>query len=314
MDIQDIDIKLLVAFDALMDDNSLTRAGQRVGLGQPAMSHALTRLRDLFGDPLFVRTRSGMQPTPLALQLTTPVKEVLGLLKTTIDSARAFDPATCSRTFCLLMSDIGMMVYLPELLNRLKHTAPKIDLRVVPLQRERYVEAFESGKADLAIGYLPALQTGFHQRRLFSDRHVCVVSANHPRIGTSMSAEQFCGESHVVVEPSGSVYRAASEQTSTTTLLERHLAEFGMRRRIALRVPVFIIVPMIVQSTELIATVPRSLVELWPDRSGLRIFDVPHLPPEFEVNQFWHERSHNDAANRWLRAEVSSLKVHTSGG
>lgn len=308
LDIQDIEIRLLVALDALLEERNLTRAGLRIGLGQPAMSHALMRLRELFGDQLFVRVRTGMEPTPLAIELAAPVRKVLTLLKTSVMSAAAFDALTSTRSFCLLMSDMGMLIYLPKLLSRVQELAPNIDLRILPLHREKYTEAFENGTADLAVGYLPGLQTGFHQRRLFMQDHVCIVGRRHPRITSSLTAEQFCSESHVVVEPAGTSYRSLNEQT-TTTLIERWLNEANLHRRVSLRVPLFTLIPQIVASTQLIATVPRCILEYLPEASAIRAFELPAKPPEFEVNLFWHARSHNDPANHWLRSLIAGLEV-----
>lgn len=307
MHIQSFDLNLLVAFDALMQERNVTRAGVRVGLSQPSMSHALTRLRQLCGDPLFVRTRKGMEPTPYAQRLAAHVREGLAALRLGLEQTAAFDPARSDRTFQLLMSDIGEVVYLPRLMKRLKDIAPGVNVRVLQLPRERYSEVLESGDADLAIGFLPALQTGFYQQRLFDDSYVCLVRGDHPRVGRTLTLKQFVEESHVMIEPAGSRYSRVSGQSSTTTLIERVLGEYGMQRRIALRVPHFMVVPSIIQNTDLLVTVPSYVTTAMTPVRNVKALPLPFDVPTFEVKQFWHQRNHSDAANKWLRGLIAEL-------
>lgn len=313
MNIQEIDLNLLLAFDALMQERNVTRAGERIGLSQPAMSHALTRLRKLCGDPLFVRIRAGMEPTPFAQQLGGTVGEGLRVLQAGLDGASAFDPATADRTFQIIMTDMGEVVYLPPLMTALKRIAPQVNVRVLQLPRDRYQEAFESGVADLAIGVLPALQAGFYQQRLFSDAYICMVRGDHPRIGTTLSLAQFEAESHVMIEPAGSRYSSVSMSTTAPTLIERKLAEHGLKRRIALRVPHFTVVPTIVQTTDLIATLPRQVMTTADTPRNLKMLPLPFDVPNFVIRQFWHQRNHHDSANRWLRGVIADLFLSTGG-
>ena len=307
MDVEKIDLNLMRVFDALMQDGNLTRAGFRVGLSQPAMSHALSKLRRITGDHLFVRVPAGMEPTDVATRMAPSVKEALRLLQTALQGDARFDPSTCTRTFQILMSDIGELVYLPRLVRRLEQIAPQANVRALQLPREAYPEAFTSGEADLAIGFLPSLQAGFYQQRLFSDTYVCVVREGHPRIHKRLSLKQFVQESHILIEPGGSRYRPVMHQTSTTTLIEHDLAERGLTRRIALRVPPFMVVPEIVRSTDLIATLPSYVIRHLPTRDGLKLLELPIDVPRFEIKQFWHQRSHTDPANRWLRGVFADL-------
>ncbi len=155
MDDEKFDLNLMRVLDALMEDGNLTRAGYRLGLSQPAMSHALARLRKLTGDTLFVRVPTGMEPSEMALRMAPAVREGLRLLEGALEGDVAFDPLTCERTFQVLMSDIGELVYLPRLIRRLQELAPRMNVRALQLPREAYQEAFLSGEADLASGFLP---------------------------------------------------------------------------------------------------------------------------------------------------------------
>ncbi len=307
MDIRKMDLNLLLAFDALMQDGNLTRAGFRLGLSQPSMSHALSRLRALSGDPLFVRVPTGMEPTAFAKQIAGTVKDGLAMLQGALEGAGVFDPATCDRTFQLLMSDIGELVYLPRLITKLKAVAPGVNLRVLQLPRESYHTAFTSGEADLALGFLPALKAGFYQQRLFVDSYVCLASTDHPRVGNSLTLKQFSEESHILIEPAGSRYSSMSLQSSTTTFIERYLATKGLSRRIALRVPHFMVVPEIVQQTDLLATVPSYVMAYIPSMPKIKMLKLPVETPRFEIKQFWHQRNHNDVANKWLRGLIADL-------
>jgi DNA-binding transcriptional LysR family regulator len=307
MDLQKVDLNLLLAFDALMQDGNLTRAGFRLGMSQPSMSHALGRLRKLWGDPLFVRIPSGMEPTPFALQISVAVSEGLALLQGALAVEAVFDPKTCKRTFQILMSDIGELVYLPRLITKLKTAAPEVNLRILQLPRESYQDAFNSGDVDLAIGYLPALKAGFYQQRLFVDSYICIARKGHPRVKGALTLEQFTNESHILVEPAGSRYSTASQQSSTTTFIERHLSEQGLSRRVALRVPHFMVVPGIVQHTDLLATVPGSVMAHLKPMPNVQLLPPPLATPSYEIRQFWHQRSHHDLANQWLRRTMAEL-------
>lgn len=307
MDAPKIDLNLMQVFSALMRENNLTRAGFRLGLSQPAMSHALGKLRKLTGDPLFVRVSSGMEPTDFALRISPNVEEGLKLLLGAVEGAGAFEPSRCDRTFQILMSDIGELVYLSRLVTRLMAVAPQVNVRVLQLPREAYQDALASGEADLAIGFLPALKTGVYQQRLFTDSHICLVRADHPHIKKSLSLAQFSAASHVVIEPAGSRYSGHAAQTSTTSLLERHLSASGVSRRVVLRVPHFTVVPAIVQQTDLITTLPSYVLSYTRNLPNLKTFKLPFDVPSYDIKQFWHERKHADPANRWLRKLVSEL-------
>ncbi|CAN5487712.1 LysR family transcriptional regulator [soil metagenome] len=314
MDIRKIDLNLMLVFDALMHEGNLTRAGFRLGLSQPAMSHALGKLRKLSGDELFVRVPTGMEPTPFAQRIAATVHEGLEMLQTAITGEQAFDAATCDRTFQILMSDIGEMVYLPRMLAHFASVAPRANIRVIQLPREDYQEAFLSGEVDLAIGFLPALKAGFYQQRLFDDSYICLLRADHPRVGSTMTIEQFSAESHVMIEPAGSRYSSVARQTSTTTLIERFLADRGLSRRVALRVPHFTVVPEIVRSTDLIATLPGTVKNHLRPIPNIKMVPLPIDVPRFEVKQFWHQLKNNDIANRWLRGVVAELFTETPQG
>ena len=297
MNMIDLDLNLLRAFDAIAADGSVTAAGERLGLSQPAMSNALARLRQLFGDPLFVRTPRGMRPTPFAQQLAQPVREALRLIQGALQQHAGFDPRSSGNTFRLFMSDIGEMVFLPGLLERIEHDAPGVKIEVVRIPIKDVHAALEAGEIDLAVGFLPGLTTGMRAQPLFREHYVCMLRADHPGIGAKISAKQFREAAHVLVSYAGTGHQVIEE-----TLLAEGLSE-----RIAVRVPHFLVVPMILARTDLIVTVPSRVAAIFAQPGNFKVLKLPVDMPSFEVRLHWHERYHQDPANRWLREVMTEL-------
>ncbi len=297
MNVMDLDLNLLRAFDAIATEGSVTAAGERIGLSQPAMSNALARLRTLFGDPLFVRTPRGMRPTPFAQQLASPVREALRLIQTALQQHAGFDPRSSANTFRFHMSDIGEMVFLPGLLERIKHDAPGVKIEVVRIPIKDVHTALEAGELDLAVGFLPGLITGMRQQPLFREHYVCMLRAGHPLKGARISAKQFRAAAHVLVSYAGTGHQ----------VIEETFVEEGLSARIAVRVPHFLVVPMILARTDLIVTVPSRVAAVFAQLGNFNVLKLPLPMPSFEVRMHWHQRFHQDPANRWLRQVMTEL-------
>ena len=294
MDIRDLDLNLLVVFDAMLEHRSVTRAAEALGLSQPATSAALARLRLLFDDPLFVKTGPAMRPTPRALALATAVRRVIGTVKEEILQASAFEPAGTDQTFHLIAPDIAEAILLPRLLERMRTEAPLAKLKITSMPRRAAAEALESGAAELALGYLPDLQkSGFFQQRLFRHAYVCIVRHDHPSIGARISLAEFLAAPHAVVWPEG------REHLFESFLQARHL-----QRHVVAELSHFMSLLPIVSTSDLIATVPSDLADYFAAQGNIRIVALPIKAPEVEVHQFWHRRLHKDAANTWLRGVV----------
>ncbi|WP_083748890.1 LysR family transcriptional regulator [Pelomonas sp. KK5] len=298
MDIANVDLNLLVTFDAMVEHRSVTRAGEAIGLSQPAMSAALNRLRTLFGDPLFVKTGSSMEPTLRAQELAPHVRRVIDTVKTDILNSATFDPATSERTFTLITPDIGEMHFVPPLLAHLAAVAPRLRLRVVSRPKLAASEALATGAADLALGYFPDLDSAeFFRRKLFDNRHVCIVRKGHPGVGRgALSVDAYLAMRHVVVRPEGRAH-----------VFEQYLQQQGLKREVALEISHFMSLPPIIEASDLIATVPRDLADICSRYAELRIFDAPVPAPVIPVHQFWHRRAHKDAAMVWLRDSIQTL-------
>ncbi len=281
--------------DAIARSGNLTDAAKQIGLTQPAASHALARLRRDLEDPIFVRTSAGMRPTPYGIRLTAAVREALQVLRNGLDREQDFEPGSSKRTFNVFMSDFGQLLYLPPLLARLSSEANGITLRVRPLPEKAPHLMLESGEVDLAIGTFTTLISGCMQRRLFQDRYVCVVRKDHPAFEHGMSAEAFRNVPHALADASGYVHE----------LLDRWLARQRVRRNVKLHVPHYLVLPLVIARSDLLAIMASRVAEVFAEIVPLKIMPPPTKVPAYDVKLFWHERFHREPANRWFRDFVS---------
>ncbi|MER0040440.1 LysR family transcriptional regulator [Pseudomonas sp. MGal98] len=287
--------KLLLLFDVLYDTRSVTRTAEQLGQSQPTISLWLGKLREQLGDPLFVRTPTGMAPTPQADALITPCREVLESLRRLTAWEIGFDPASAQRRFRLCLSDASHITLLPKILEYLRNHAPGIRLEVARIDGNTE-RALETGEADLAIGFVPWLGGGIYQQVLFPQDWVCLASPGHPRIGDALQLDEYVREGHVFVS-------AGTGQK----LLEAALARHAIERQIVLELPGFLGLGAVVGNTDLIATLPRHIGETLARPHGLNVHTCP-LPIEtFLVKQHWHARYHQDPGNRWLRSTISTM-------
>jgi DNA-binding transcriptional LysR family regulator len=297
VNVGDLDLNLLRAFDAVLRDGSVTTAAGRLGLSQPAMSNALARLRRLLGDPLFMRTPGGMRPTPFAQQLAAPVQQALDLIRASLSQQAGFEPKTSDRVFRLQLTDVGEIAFLPPLLERLQRDAPRVRIETQHLPQNEVSDALASGEVDLAVGFLPELSQGVVQRHLFRDRYVCLVRADHPRIRSRLTLAQFLAATHVLVSSRGSAHE----------IVEQTLRNQGVVRRIALRVPHFTVVPMILARTDHMVIVPEGLVRAITPFGRFKALKPPVEIPALDVKVHWHERFDRDPGIAWLARVLVEL-------
>jgi DNA-binding transcriptional LysR family regulator len=294
VNLQDVDLNLLRAFDAVLQERSVTGAASRLGLTQPAVSNALARLRNLFGDPLFVRTASGMDATPFARELGEPVRQALALLESALAHGPGFDPSSSSRAFRFYMSDLGQIEFLPPLIERVQRVAPGVRLEAVAIDVEDIGAALASGTLDLAVGFLPGLGPPVHRLQLFRDPYMCLMREDHPI--RNLTRKSFLAAAHALVS-----YRGGHR------VIEEALERAGLARRIALRVPHFTVVPMVLERTDLILVLPERVARVFQRRGGFRYVPPPVPIPPADVGVFWHERFDADPGNRWLREQLLEL-------
>lgn len=293
------DLNLLRVAIAIGEEGSVSRAARRLGVSQPAASAALARLRRAVGDPLFIKTAQGMEATPRALALVDSAREILSRIEGEILAATDFDPASTRETFSLALSDIGEMVFLPRILDYFTSHAPHATLCSVTAPAAQVEADLESGAIDLAIGYFPDLQkNNFYQQRLFTHRFACLLRADHPLAGEPLTLERFLSLGHAVVHAEG----------RSQELFERYLEKAGITRRIMLRTPHFMSIPMIIARSDLVATVPHALgLYLGQTQARVKMVLPEFETPRFDLRQHWHRRFHQDPKIVWLRGVVSEL-------
>ena len=294
----EFDLNLLPVILAVHEERSVSRAAHRLGMSQPAVSVAVNKLRAALGDPLFVRTSHGMEPTPRALSLITPTREILQRITTEVLSSVTFDPAVTTRKFTFALSDIGEMVFLPKLLGRIQADAPAASVSSVNLPPAEILAALESGEIDLAIGYFPDLKNrNLFQQRLFSHSFICLLNAAHPIQQRRISMEQFLKLGHAVIRAEG----------RSQELFEQLLEKRKIERRIVLSTPHFMTIPFIIASTDLIVTVPLAVGESFARFANIKLVEPPLEIPNFDLKQHWHRKCHKAGASMWLRSIVVEI-------
>lgn len=297
MNISGLNLNLLPVLDALLAERSVSRAGSRLGMSQPAVSNALGQLRAVLGDPLLVRGPRGMIPTERALALAGPLRAALAGLERGLDPPGAFDPKAADRTFTIITNDFVALVLLPRLLARLSQEAPRLRLQVRAWQENRVPTDLERGEADLMLGFRRQLPPGHLEEPLFQDRFVCVVRKDHPGVGERLTLKTYLSLSHVLV----------SHLPEGRGLVDEALAARGLTRNVALRVSHFLLVPAIIAATDYVAALSKPVAHTFAAVWGLRQFPPP-LPLELGwVHAIWHERTTASAAHAWLRAMVAGI-------
>ena len=285
-----VDLNLVVVFEAIYAMRNLTTAGKRVGLSQPAMSHALARLRWAFKDPLFVRLPRGLQPTPFADEIAPALVEGLAAIRGSFERA-AFDPATSTRFFTIAMSDIGEVGHLPRVYAAAHARAPKVRIRTVELAPADARAALAEGRVDVALGLNLRAGAPFRDALLIEHGYATVARAGHPSIRARLTLDQFRKADHLLVMPTGPARHGE--------VIERALKKAGAR--IALEVAHFHPVAAIVTQTDLVATIPQGLAETLRKLVAIRVFKPPLALPRVRISLYWHERYQRDPGNEWLR-------------
>ncbi len=299
MDLHGIDMNLLVAFDALIAERSVTKAARRIGRTQPAMSAALARLRALFDDQLFVRGRDGLQPTQRALELAEPLGLALEQIERTLSFAQDFEPARSTLTLHVALQEHAAYKLLPKLAACLYRQAPATKLSVhAYVARDEAISLLDSGEADLAVGVPPSSRPGrIFARPLFEETFVCAVRRGHPAMDRPLDQAAFLGMEHLLVSPEGDRFGHTDAE----------LARKGLRRSLALTLTQMYMAPAVVASSDLVATLMRGVIEIsgWADR--LATFEPPFPLEPCAYAMCWHRRNDTHPAQRWLRQCVSSI-------
>lgn len=289
-----VDLNLLVVLEALLAERHVSRAAIRLNKSQPAVSHALARLRHRLDDPLLVRRSGGLEPTARALEIAPALAEALDRMRHLLAPA-GFDPATERRTFRLAMSDYGAAVMLPALLPLMRAQAPHVDLVVSQASREVMISQIVDGEIDLAFGVFPGLDRSVRSQRLFDERFACLADAASLGGRSPMDLAAYLERPHALVHL----------RADRPSEIDMALAELGHKRRLCLIIPHWGVAPQLIAGTDLVLTVASRILPA--PGNGLCVFAPPFEIPAFQFAQIWHKRRDGDPAHQWLRAQLQRL-------
>jgi DNA-binding transcriptional LysR family regulator len=306
MKLSDIDLNLFVVFDAIYTEGNLTRAGEIIGITQPAVSNSLSRLRNLFNDPMFVRTADGMVPTPVSQNIVGSVRQALGLIRSSVQESESFDPLASEKRFRISMSDLSQSILLPYLFGRIKHEAPLIAIDCYHTHRRDMNIELASGNLDLAIDIPLTPDTQIKHAPLFTHPQVCVVRNNHSIVQDkdSLDIATYLELQHIHI----SSRRGGLGHTDLA------LGKMGKRRRIALRTQHYLAVAELVSKTDLALTVPRVFADFIEARLPVKHYNLPFEVPPLETHLYWHESTDRDRANKWMREMLLEMPSKVSWG
>lgn len=294
LNLRNVDLNLLTVFDTILSERSLTRASAKLHMSQPAISNALARLRTVLDDPLFVRTAQGMLPTSRAKQLAGPVRQALDLIQNSLREQEAFEFDTAKRKFVIAIGDYGEAVIMPRFVDWLAQVAPNIQIQIRP-ELGRYIkEELREGVVDLAMDYFRIRGDEFHNVHMMDEHLVSMVRLDHPTIGDHLSLEDYTRLPHVML-------------TQDKPIVDAVLKSHGLNRIIALQVPHFLSMPLIVQKTNFICTIPKRMALVYADFFRTRILKTPLEFPNIPIYFVWHQSANGDLGHRWLRNALSEL-------
>jgi DNA-binding transcriptional LysR family regulator len=286
----------LTVFNAIMAEQNLSRAAEKIGMSQPAMSNALARLRITMKDELFINTGRGVRPTPQAIELAEPIRGALETIANTLSQTQGFDCTSSSRKFVLSSADYGVAVVFPALIERLNEMGARVSIDIQQHNSDSLQEKMNYGTVDLALEYDPIPGSDLEHKAVLPEGACCIVRKNHPFITEELTLESYCKAKHIA--------------TNQTSLFDKHLMKHDIRRDIVMRVPNYFNIPHIVPSTDLVSTLPKRLAEKFAEQFELNIFPAPI--PDWDVSIFllWHSNQSHDPGHKWLRSVIIDLCDH----
>jgi len=297
MKLRSIDLNLLAVFDAIAVEGNLTRAAKKLGMSQPAMSNALARLRETLDDPLFVRSGRGMESTPRARIMAEPIRQALDLMQNSLRLDSAFDYASSNRTFTVAVEDYGEAVVMPRFMEWLNRVAPGVRVRIRPEPGNALLAEMKSGSIDMAMEYHRSHDEDFKVQPLMEETLVSMVRQGHPLVGDSLSLEQYVSLAHVIIEP----------RSPRGPVVDRELKKRGLTREIALQVPHFLSMPLIVRTTDFICTLPLRMARVYAEHFRLKVLKPPIDFPSIPIYLVWSKRLDADPGHQWFRNSFHDL-------
>jgi LysR family transcriptional regulator, mexEF-oprN operon transcriptional activator len=306
IDFRGLDLNVLLAFTALMRERSVTKAAQRLLLGPSAMSMALKRLRELFDDPLLVRTRNGMEPTPRALALYERVEQALGEVHAAAFEPAVFDPKKLKRSFRFGAPDDLELALVPALLQRLSIEAPGVRLVIWPSDFRHALDALDSGDIDLALTAMPERLESWHRAQMLHREHfVCLYDPKQVAVKKAMSLVQYLSLPHLLLSPRG----------DTSGPIDEQLRALGQSRQVLASVAHFPLMPFLLRATPSVVNMPATAARFYAQEFSLQIRELPITSPQFDMALLWHARLENDRGLTWFASLVQELvaSLHTPG-
>lgn len=291
------DLNLLRVFEAMWSTRSVSKAAERLGLTQPAVSSALARMRETYSDPMFTRSGTQMSPTAFCAEQAHFLLDALALVDRSLSGIQTFEPATSTRAFTLGMRDIGEAILLPRIIAHCEQAAPKVRFRTLLSPLETTNQKLADGRVDLAIGFLPSLESGIHRRELFPQHYVCAMRTGHPLHKKRLTMQDLSAVRHIAIDFNGTGH----------ALIERQLREQGLKRRICLHSPHYMSMASVLAASDLVCLIPSLLAEKFVNTHDLHFRPIPLKAMHFPIALYWHDRYHRDAGNRWLRGLFVSL-------
>lgn len=291
--LREVDLNLLVCLDALIKDCHISRAAERIGVSQPTMSVALGKLREIFKDPLLVKSGAGLMPTTHALELHGELQEVLRMVERMLQSSPNFVPATATETFSMIMTDYADLLLLPRLVPALEAEAPNVHLKVLGPNPKRLGELLGSGAVDAVVTYFPDPPEHVRTRTLLSDRLVVIARKGHDAFREPMTVGRFSELWHVHVAP--------GEAGMYGAIVDNALAQYNVKRQIRLTDPNFLAIPFIVASSDTVACVPYRVASVLSQVAEIEIHEPPLALPSYNIVLMWHERTHRIHSHEWFR-------------
>ncbi len=291
MNLRSLDLNLLLIFDAVYSERSISKAAHKLHLSQPTVSNALARLRERLQDPLFERSSQGMAPTPRAKTLAEPIRQALDVLERGLRGGDAFDFTHSDREFVIAVEDYGEVVIMPRFIDWLAQVAPNIRIRIRPEPSEQLKGELRDGAVDLALDYFALQEASYRSECVLTETLLSLSRRDHPLVAERLSLDVFLALPHVVLAP----------RSNARPMIDLALSKRGLQRHIAVTVPHFLSMPVMVQTTNMICTLPRRMAHLYADHFRLKSHAVPLRIPQFPVYLIWHESAESDAGHQWFR-------------
>ncbi|HYF17895.1 MAG TPA: LysR family transcriptional regulator [Ramlibacter sp.] len=299
---KNLDLHLLESFELLMRERSVSRAAEHLGMSQSSASEMLARLRDRFGDPLLVRTRDGLVPTPRAEELLPAVRAAAEQLRSLLERGGGFDPRASNRSFRITTSDYTQLLLMPALARRMLEHAPGCTVDILPVNVLHVEHTLAAGDIDLAMAYFPDPPPSLRRSPLFTDGYACVARPGQAQAVEPLTVEGFAALPHVKVAPSGLSYFSSGVDSALETR--------GLRRRVALTSPHFLLAAHLVSQSDLVLVLPRQAALALAAFLPLQVLDLPLPIRPVEISMYWHERTHHSPAHQWLREQVRGVLAH----